>query len=123
MATIKLRETKPIHIRAHLTKGDGSNLLAAEVSTATAKLFDLRSDTPHTALSTTPLTVGTVMDDTNPTAGWNLVGSYNFLWVAPGTDLIQGGGHYRWEIEIDGVSEDDDNWIVVDVQTTELMSV
>ena len=125
METITVFETKAVHVRAHLTKGDGTSLLRADVSVSgiTAVLYDLRSDTPHTALSTTVLTTNDVLFDTAMTAGWRKTGTYNFIYVVPGTFLVQGGGHYRVEIELDGVSEDDDNWIVFQVKTVDLLGV
>lgn len=125
METITVFETKPVHVRAHLTKGNAASLQRADVSASgiTARLYDLRSDTPHTALSTTVLTTNNVLFDTGLTAGWRKTGTYNFLYVFPGTLLVQGGGHYQVEIEIDGVSEDDDNWIVFTIKTVDLLGV
>ncbi len=123
METISIFETKPVHVRAHLTKGDGTSLQRADVTAITVRTYDLRSDTPHTSLTNTILTVNNVLFDTGLTAGWRKTGTYNFLYVLPGTDLVQGGGHYRIEIEIDGASEDDDNWIVFTIKTVELLGV
>ena len=123
METITVYEGKPVDIRSHLTKGDGTSLQNADVDSITAKLFDLRSDTPHTELSSVDLTpTSTYLFDTGVTSGWRKTGTYNFLYTVPGALMVQGGGHYRVEIAVDGVSEDDANWIGAEIKTVELRS-
>ncbi len=120
--SITVYEGKPVGIRAFLTKEDGVTALQqADVDTITAVLYEVSSDTPNTLVSTQGLVVSTVIFDTLQTGGWNKAGGYDFLWVAPGLNLVRGGGHYRWNIEIVGLSSDDNNRIIAEVHVTDLL--
>ena len=115
-------EGKPLGIRAFLTKEDSVTAIQqAEVNAITAVLYEISSDTPNTLVSTESLTISEVIFDTLQTGGWNKTGGYNFYWIAPGLNMVRGGAHYRWSIEIDGISVNHDNRIVAEVYVSDLL--
>ena len=115
-------EGKPLGIRALLTKEDQvTAILQAEVDTITAVLYEVSSNAPNTLVSTEGLTTSEVIFDTLQTGGWTKAGGYNFYWIAPGTNMTRGGGHYRWNIEIVGQSTDNNNRIIAEVHVSDLM--
>lgn len=89
-------------VMARLYAWSGSALSQSATTSITAKVFDLYSDTPTTAVVSTTLTVSAVIFDALQTdARWTLdTTGFNFLHAIPATYFPTGGHLYQVEYKI-----------------------
>ncbi len=115
--TIHADEGAPVSVRARWTKEDGVTYVQADITSITQNTYSINSATPYTVTNTTALTVATVITDTLvTTADWKKDGTgYNFDVVVADSILADGGGHYRVEFVVVGVSASDNRIYRVEV--------
>lgn len=123
--TKTINQGEPLSVRARWIKEDGTTYIAADITSITQNVYDRNSATPHTPIDTRALTpVSAVITDTLvTTADWKQDGTgYNFDTIVAASTFVDGGGHYKVEWVIVGVSANDNATKVVEVLTRDTYS-